>query len=76
MDRIVDDVRIVNDGSVGIPLDGDPRPAYALLDFEDDECEVTIRRIVYDHEAVIAELERVEHPGVEWMRERLRKASI
>ncbi len=71
LDRTVDDVRLVNDGSVGLPLDGDPRAAYTLLDFESDRCNVTIRRVAYDIEAVIAELDRVEHPGRRWVGQRL-----
>ncbi len=74
MDRMVDGLRIVNDGSAGLPLDGDPRPAYALLDFEGDECTVAIRRVSYDREAVIAELERVDHPAKGWVGGILRKA--
>ncbi len=74
VDRIVDGVRLVNDGSVGMPLDGDPCASYALLEFEGDECTVSIRRVAYDVEAVIAELERVEHPGRGWVGKRLREA--
>jgi predicted phosphodiesterase len=74
VDRVVDDLRIINDGSVGMPLDGDPRPAYALLDFEDDACEVTIRRVAYDRESVLAGLERFDHPAKEWVGRLLREA--
>ncbi len=74
LDRIVDGVRIVNDGSVGIPLDGDHRSAYAVLDFEGDECAVTLRRVAYDREAVLAELERVKHPGQMWVSKKIRYA--
>ncbi len=76
VDRTVDNVRLVNAGSVGLPLDGDPRPAYALLDFEGDQCNVTIRRVEYDVEAVVAELERVEHPGRAWAGQILREARV
>jgi predicted phosphodiesterase len=75
MDRSVDGVRIVNDGSVGLPTDGDHRAAYALLDFDASECAVTLRRVAYDHEAVIAELERVNHPAQKWVGGLLRRAS-
>jgi putative phosphoesterase len=74
VDRTVDSVRLVNDGSVGLPLDGDPRPAYALLDLEGGECHVTVRRVTYDPEAVVAELERVEHPGRQRVGQILREA--
>jgi len=74
VDRTVDGIRLVNSGSIGFPLDGDPRPAYALLDFEDGECTVTLRRVEYDREAVLAELERVGHPGRVWVGRMIREA--
>jgi predicted phosphodiesterase len=74
VDRTVGSIRLVNDGSVGLPLDGDPHPAYALLDFEAGQCNVTICRVAYDREAVIAELERVEHPARAWVSQILREA--
>lgn len=43
-------------GSVGMPLDGDPRAANVLLEFESDQCESTIHRVTNDREAVITEL--------------------
>jgi diadenosine tetraphosphatase ApaH/serine/threonine PP2A family protein phosphatase len=46
-----DGVELVNPGSVGIPFDGDPRAAYALL-AEDGALE--LRRVAYDHEAAAA----------------------
>jgi len=76
VDRTVGSIRLVNAGSVGLPLDGDPRPAYALLDFERDRCAVTIRRVTYDWEVVSAELERMEHPGQAWVGRILREAKI
>ena len=76
VDRTVDSVRLINDGSVGLPLDGDPRPTYALLDFEGDRCDATIHRVVYDQEAVISALERVEHPARAWVGRILREAGV
>jgi predicted phosphodiesterase len=76
VDRRVDGMRIVNDGSVGLPLDGNPDPAYALLDFENGDCDVAIRRVTYPRDAVIAELERVAHPAREWVGGILRNAGL
>jgi predicted phosphodiesterase len=76
VDRRVNGMRIVNDGSVGLSLDGDPDSAYALLDFEDGDCDVAIRRVAYDRDAVIAELERVAHPARRWVGGILRNASV
>ena len=55
-------VELVNPGSVGMPFDGDPRAAYALLH---PDGTIEHRRIGYDHEAVAATL-RERHPGAAW----------
>jgi diadenosine tetraphosphatase ApaH/serine/threonine PP2A family protein phosphatase len=47
-------IELVNPGSVGMPLDGDHRAAYALLH---DDGTVEHRRVEYDHEASAAALE-------------------
>lgn len=76
LDRWVGEVHLVNGGSVGLSLDGDPRAGYALLDFSGPECTVALRRVAYDVESVIAELERVEHPARLWLTSILRRAAI
>jgi predicted phosphodiesterase len=43
-----DGIELVNPGSVGMPLDGDHRAAYALVR---DDGGLEHRRVVYDHEA-------------------------
>jgi predicted phosphodiesterase len=57
------DVELVNPGSVGVPLDGDPRAAYALIDPETRELE--LRRVEYDTAATIAKL-RETYGEREW----------
>jgi putative phosphoesterase len=42
-------IELVNPGSVGIPLDGDRRAAYAVLD---DDGAIELRRVEYDWQAV------------------------
>jgi diadenosine tetraphosphatase ApaH/serine/threonine PP2A family protein phosphatase len=66
-----DGVELVNPGSVGMPLDGDTRAAYALLDADDA---IELRRVGYDNEAVAdAMLQRYSRePWVERTTERLR----
>jgi diadenosine tetraphosphatase ApaH/serine/threonine PP2A family protein phosphatase len=44
-------IELVNPGSVGMPFDGDPRAAYALLH---DDGRIEQRRVSYDHEASAA----------------------
>ena len=52
---------VVNPGSVGQPRDGDPRAAYAVIDLE--EMAVDERRVEYDVDAVIREVEKQGLPG-------------
>jgi diadenosine tetraphosphatase ApaH/serine/threonine PP2A family protein phosphatase len=44
-------IELLNPGSVGMPLDGDPRAAYALVDDADT---IERRRVPYDHAAAAA----------------------
>jgi predicted phosphodiesterase len=72
LERLAGQVRVVNGGSVGLPLDGDQRAAYAILDFAGGDCQVAFHRVAYDVEEVIASLEELEHPALEWVGTRLR----
>jgi predicted phosphodiesterase len=47
-------VELLNPGSVGLPLDGDPRSAYALAR---DDGSIEHRRVDYDREAAISALQ-------------------
>ena len=53
------EVELVNPGSVGMPFDGDPRAAYAVVV---DDGEVELRRVSYDHERAAASV-RERFPG-------------
>lgn len=66
-----DEVWVVNAGSVGLPLDGDQRAAYATLDFEGGDCWASFHRVDYDVEEVIAKLDELAHPAREWVATRL-----
>jgi predicted phosphodiesterase len=56
--RAVGAVRVVNCGSVGRPIDGDPRGSYALCDFgEGGRVRSRIVRFTYPVEALVADLE-------------------
>jgi len=63
---------LVNPGSVGFPLDGDPRPAYALFVW-DGTWHVELRRVTqgYDPEQV-ARRYRLAHPHGELWADRIR----
>ena len=55
-------VHLINVGSVSNPLSPDLRASYAILDGDEQGYRVEQRRVAYDRQAVIAELERVRHP--------------
>ena len=58
MDRTVGPWRILNPGSVGVPLDGLFSAGYLLLDAAADGWRPTFRRVPFDYAALFAELER------------------
>lgn len=61
--RHINNILTVNCGSVGHPVDGDPRPAYALVRTENGAApRGRIIRFNYDHEQTIAALERTRLP--------------
>jgi predicted phosphodiesterase len=61
-------IELLNPGSVGMPMDGDHRAAYALLDTDGA---VEHRRVAYDHEASAAAL--VDRFGTGWTDEVVRR---
>jgi putative phosphoesterase len=75
LDRSLDQARVINVGSVGLPLDGDRRAAYGTLDLEGGECEVALHRVEYDVDGVIDKLTEMGHPAIDWVGSRLRLAA-
>jgi diadenosine tetraphosphatase ApaH/serine/threonine PP2A family protein phosphatase len=74
--RWLDDrVWMVNGGSVGLPLDGDQRAAYVILESEGADCWASFQRVEYDVDEVLAKLDAVEHRAIDWVRTRLRLAA-
>jgi predicted phosphodiesterase len=74
LDRSLDSTRVINVGSVGLPLDGDRRAAYAMLDIEGGKCRSALHRVEYDVDEVLAKLSEVGHPAINWVESRLRLA--
>jgi predicted phosphodiesterase len=70
MDRDLGAWRVVNAGSVGMPLD-EVRACYALVTLERDHATVALRRVAYDVDAVIRDLQG-RNPAWEWVANRLR----
>jgi diadenosine tetraphosphatase ApaH/serine/threonine PP2A family protein phosphatase len=60
--RIANGIELINPGSVGMPFDGDPRAAYALVH---DNATVEHRRVAYDHEASAARVAQT-FDGAPW----------
>jgi putative phosphoesterase len=58
--EIFDDGLVMNPGSVGQPRDGDPRAAYAVLDF--DEKEIEGHRVEYDVDHVVDAVRAADLP--------------
>ena len=65
-----DGVRLVNPGSVGMPLDGDTRASWAILH---DDGRVEHRRVAYDHGAVVAGLRAI---GAAWAERSARRIEL
>ena len=62
-DITVDDIRIVNLGSVSNPYPPDLRASYVVLEADSTGYRLAHHQADYDHAAVIAECERVKHPS-------------
>jgi diadenosine tetraphosphatase ApaH/serine/threonine PP2A family protein phosphatase len=66
-------IRLVNPGSVGMPMDGESRAAWAILH---DDGLVEPRRVAYDFEAVVAALREVGAPWAERSARRIELAQF
>jgi len=51
--RHVDDLTVINTGSVGLPFDGDPRPSYVIVEATGSSLKVQVVRVEYDPEPAI-----------------------
>lgn len=61
--RTFDGRHLVNAGSVGWPLDGDPRPSFALIESHGiGRWTIELQRVDYERQAVIADLEARKVP--------------
>ena len=54
--RDIDARLLTSVGSIGAPLDGDPRAAYAVLTNDGDGWQVDFRRVPYDIDAAVESL--------------------
>jgi len=61
-DRRVGEVRAVNLGSVSNPITADLRASYVLVADDAHGHSLTRRRVAYDHDEVLARIEKSSHP--------------
>jgi diadenosine tetraphosphatase ApaH/serine/threonine PP2A family protein phosphatase len=66
-------VELLNPGSVGMPLDGDHRAGYAVVD---EHGAIDLRRVAYDHEASAAAVEAIGGAWTATVAARVRAASF
>lgn len=66
-DRSVNDVRVINPGSVSNGFLPDLRASYAILDCTEKGVQVEFRRADYDRQAVINALETLRYPGAPYI---------
>lgn len=62
-DRTLNGARVINVGSVGLPFTPDGLASYVLLHADEDNLEVEFRKLDFDREAAIAQLEAQRHPA-------------
>jgi predicted phosphodiesterase len=72
LDVTINGQRLVNLGSVSLPYPPDLRASYVILSANAEEYHIELRRVDYDREAVIAAVEKLRHPGVDYIRKFLR----
>jgi predicted phosphodiesterase len=76
MDRQLDRHRVISDGSAGFPFDRDPRPSYVLLDDTGGRVRAEQRRVAYDVQGAIAELEASCPPFAQVIAYQMRHAGL
>lgn len=72
LDRTIDQVRVVNLGSISNPMRSRLEASFALLEADTGGYDIQMRYVDYDRQAVIHELQRVKHPTVEFLTKMLR----
>lgn len=67
VDRTADSIRAVNLGSISNPLPPDLRASYVIVEANETGHTIEHARVEYDHDAVIAALDALNHPGRDWL---------
>ncbi len=72
MDRGVGSWRVVNPGSVGLSFGNPGRAEWAILEWQDGDLSVDLRRVPYDVEATLQAWAELGYPELDWISARLR----
>lgn len=72
LDRSLDGVRVLNLGSIGLPVTADVRASYGLLEAGATGYRFELRRVAYDRQAVIASIEESRHPTPSYLMQFMR----
>jgi predicted phosphodiesterase len=72
LDRRVNGQHIVNLGSISNPVPPDLRASYLILQANETGYQVRHRRADYDREAVVTALQRLQHPGADFIIKHMR----
>lgn len=67
---------LINVGSVGEPLDGDNRSSYVILEITDGECSFEIKRVEYNVEETIADIQLLNTPFGEQIIKSLKSGTV
>jgi len=76
MDVGLDDMRLVNPGSISNPTPPELRASYIVLDDEKTGYKLTQNFVEYDRKAVIDEVNRVRHPAADYINTYMRGEHI
>ncbi len=63
LDRKINGVRVVNLGSISLQVLPDLRASYAILEVDEAGYKIEVRKVAYDHEAVVKQLASQQHPA-------------
>jgi putative phosphoesterase len=67
---------VINTGSVGMPFDGIPQAAYALVELNKESIKTGLIRVKYNVEKSIQLLEQNDYPNKEFLKSVLKKGSL
>jgi len=71
--RRIGQVHLIGAGSIGLPFDGDPRAAYAILEVTERSVGVTHVRVAYDQERTVAAARESGFPDLGFLEYTVRK---